>query len=67
MKNETNLKVVHRKENQSASSQEETYQQLLEVKEDLQAIISLLDQHIDLSPLNSQRRGDTGKTSIASY
>lgn len=67
MKNENNLKVVHRQEDLSICSPEEIYQQLSEVKEDLQEIISLLDQHFDLSSLHSHRRGDTEKISIASY
>lgn len=64
MKNKSNLKVVHRQKDISSCASEEIYQQLSEVKEDLQAIISLLDQHLDLNP---KRRGDTGKTSIASF
>lgn len=65
MKNTPKLKVIYRQQDTSPSS-EEIYQQLLEVKEDLQDILSLLDQHFDLNPLKN-RRGDTGKTSIASY
>lgn len=65
MKNTPNLKVVHRQQNITSCSPEEIYQQLSEVKEDLQDILSLLDQQFDLNPLKN-RRGDTGKTSIAS-
>ncbi len=65
MKNTPNLKIVYRQQDAMPYSPEEIYQQLSEVKEDLQDILSLLDQHIDLNPLKN-RRGDTGKTSIAS-
>ncbi len=66
MKNTPNLKVVHRQQNSTSGSPEEIYQQLSEVRENLQDILSLLDQHFDLNSLKN-RRGDTGKTSIASY
>ena len=66
MKNTPNLKVVYRQHEIASCSPEEIYQQLSEVKEDLQDIISLLDQHIDLGPLKN-RRGNTEKNSIASY
>ena len=66
MKNTPNLKVIHRQQEIASRSTEEIYQQLSEVKEELQDILSLLDQHFDLNSLKN-RRGDTGKTSIASY
>lgn len=66
MKNKSNLRVVHRPENISVYAPEEIYLKLSEVKEDLQEIISLLDQQLDLGT-SQNKRGDTGKTSIASF
>ncbi len=71
MENKTNLKVVHRRQRPIASSPEEIYQQLFEVKEDLESIIYLLDQHLNGVPaflsVSKNRRGDTEKPSIASF
>ncbi len=48
MKDKPKLKVIHRQQNISPYTPEEIYQQLSEVKEDLQAIKSLLDQHLNV-------------------
>ena len=48
MKNKPTLRIVHRKENFSDLSAQEIYHQLSEVKEDLETIITLLDQELTL-------------------
>jgi len=55
MKDAPKLKVIHRKQSISPYSSDEIYRQLSEVKEDLQAIIALLDQHfeVDSAPIFS--------------
>lgn len=52
MKNEPKLKVIHRQPHISHYTPEEIYRQLSEVKEDLQAIITLLDHHLDVDTSN---------------
>lgn len=48
MKKKSPLKLVHRQDDVSDISQKEIYHQLSQVKEDLESIITLLDQELNL-------------------